>query len=242
MQLRQTGPRRRVTGSRRPRTYARSSPRAGQRGCVLGAPEPVSPADILAESGHDPVVVFDYKAVSSDPDRAGACEPWDPAAFEALYREQELTVVRFLAHRVRRPELVADLVSEVFAAALLAWRGDGVRPRDQRAWLLGIAHHKLVDSYRRGRVEDQARRALAMRATPISDESLARIEALTAATPTLDLVAALPDEQRDAVRARVIEEQTYAEIAHDLQLSEQVVRKRVSRGLARLRTAIGARR
>jgi RNA polymerase sigma factor (sigma-70 family) len=160
-------------------------------------------------------------------------------AFEALYRNHERAVAGFLAARVGSPELVADLTSEVFAAALLSWRRDGSRPRDGRAWLLGIAHHKLVDSHRRRRVEDDARRTLGMRPTPISDESLARIEQLTSSTPARDLADALPTEQREAVNARVLEERTYAEIARELELSEQVVRKRVSRGLARLRAALG---
>jgi DNA-directed RNA polymerase specialized sigma24 family protein len=43
------------------------------------------------------------------------------------------------------------------------------------------------------------------------------------------------------VTARVIEERDYGEIAGQLSLSEQVVRKRVSRGLARLRSTIGGR-
>jgi DNA-directed RNA polymerase specialized sigma24 family protein len=42
-----------------------------------------------------------------------------------------------------------------------------------------------------------------------------------------------------AVRARVIDEDAYPDIAERLRCSEQVVRKRVSRGLARLRSAEG---
>jgi RNA polymerase sigma-70 factor (ECF subfamily) len=54
------------------------------------------------------------------------------------------------------------------------------------------------------------------------------------------LVGELPAEQRAAVTARVVDERAYGEIAQELRLSEQVVRKRVSRGLARLRAAMGA--
>ncbi|MGO9498449.1 MAG: RNA polymerase sigma factor [Solirubrobacteraceae bacterium] len=46
----------------------------------------------------------------------------------------------------------------------------------------------------------------------------------------------LPAEQRDAVRARVIEGRGYDEIAADLRCSPSLVRKRVSRGLRRLRS------
>lgn len=175
--------------------------------------------------------------------RGGRCsEEWDPDAFAAFYRRHERGVATFLMRRTGRAELAADLTSEVFAAALIAWRGGGEPAINEHAWLYGIAQHKLIDSYRRGRVEDEARLKLRMRPTVIDDESLRAIAGLTAETPALELVAALPEEQRAAVTGRVVEERSYDELAASLGLSEQVVRKRVSRGLARLRAVIGAER
>lgn len=170
-----------------------------------------------------------------------AAPEWDAGAFARFYRRNERAVAAVLMRRTGRADLAADLTSEVFAAALLAWRrGEGSDVAgNERAWLLGIVQHKVIDSYRRGRVEDRARRQLGMRPTEISDASLAAIEALTADTPALELVAGLPPDERHAVTARVIEERSYTEIAAELALSEQVVRKRVSRGLARMRDAMG---
>jgi len=48
------------------------------------------------------------------------------------------------------------------------------------------------------------------------------------------------DDERAAVIERVVLERDYAEIARDASTSEAVARKRVSRGLARLRKEIGA--
>ena len=67
----------------------------------------------------------------------------------------------------------------------------------------------------------------------LTDESIERITALDSAA--LALVEELPGDQQDAVRARVIDELDYADIAKDLRCSEAVVRKRVSRGLGTLR-------
>lgn len=164
---------------------------------------------------------------------------WEADAFAQLYRRNERSMLAFLMRRTGNPEVAADLASEVFAAALLAWRRGASAPDNERAWLYGIAQHKLIDSFRRGRVEDEARRRLGMRPTVISDASLAEIEALTTEEPLLELVQELPVDQRAAITARVIEERSYGEIARELQLSEQVVRKRVSRGLAWLRGAVG---
>jgi DNA-directed RNA polymerase specialized sigma24 family protein len=54
-----------------------------------------------------------------------------------------------------------------------------------------------------------------------------------------ELVRELPLEQQEAIRARVIDEREYGEIAQTLHTSEAVVRKRVSRGLAALRRRMG---
>jgi RNA polymerase sigma-70 factor (ECF subfamily) len=71
----------------------------------------------------------------------------------------------------------------------------------------------------------------------LTDELVERIEALSGAA--LELVGELPADQQAAVRARVVDERDYADIAKDLRCSEQVVRQRVSRGLARLREQLG---
>jgi RNA polymerase sigma factor (sigma-70 family) len=173
---------------------------------------------------------------------AVASGSFDLEAFGELYRRHERAVAGFLMRRTGSAELAADLTAEVFAAALVAWRQRARPGLDERAWLFGIARHKLVDSYRRGRVEDEARRRPGMRATPVSDDSLVQIEALTAETPALALVEQLPAEQRVAVTARVIDGRGYGEIASELSLSEQVVRKRFGRGLQRLRQLVGGGR
>jgi RNA polymerase sigma factor (sigma-70 family) len=174
--------------------------------------------------------------LSEHPPTSGS---FDPDAFAELYSRHERPIAAFLMRRTGSAELAADLTAEVFAAALLAWRRRARPAQAEQAWLFGIAQHKLIDSYRRGRVEDDARRRLGMRPTHVTDESLAQIEALTAETPALALVDQLPDEQRVAVTARVIDGRGYAEIASELRLSEQVVRKRVSRAVKRLRELMG---
>jgi RNA polymerase sigma-70 factor (ECF subfamily) len=50
-----------------------------------------------------------------------------------------------------------------------------------------------------------------------------------------DGLAALPADQREAVLARVLDEDDYAAIASRADTSESVIRKRVSRGLTGLR-------
>jgi RNA polymerase sigma-70 factor (ECF subfamily) len=109
------------------------------------------------------------------------------------------------------------------------------------AWLFGIARNLLARSRERGRVENQARIRLGLPPLAIDDELIVRIEA-AGEKRAVKLLSRLPEQQRRALQARVLDEHEYDEIAAELQCSESVVRKRVSRGLAALRTRLGATR
>ena len=67
--------------------------------------------------------------------------------------------------------------------------------------------------------------------------SAAALEQLEAEDP-MHLLAELPPDQREAVRARVLEDLDYGELAARLRVSPAVARKRVSRGLHSLRRHI----
>jgi RNA polymerase sigma factor (sigma-70 family) len=86
-------------------------------------------------------------------------------------------------------------------------------------------------------VQDKARRALAMQPILLDEEAIELLE-LTASAPTVELLATLPSEQRQAIQARYLEDRGYAEIAGELRCSESVIRKRASRGLAALRAQL----
>lgn len=76
----------------------------------------------------------------------------------------------------------------------------------------------------------------------LRSDSMRRVDQLVQGdTWVADLLTRLPEDQRQAVRARVLEERSYEEIAAELETSSLVVRKRVSRGLVRLRTELERR-
>jgi RNA polymerase sigma-70 factor (ECF subfamily) len=166
----------------------------------------------------------------------------DPDAFVAYYRRNLSAILAFFLRRTRDAELTADLTAEVFAAALLGAPRFRAGKTPARAWLYGIAAHKLTDSRRRGRVEDHARRRLSLEPLVVDDVDLQRVEELAGRGDTAaaleTAIEGLPDEQRDAVLARVVDERPYAEIAAEMRCSEMLVRQRVSRGLKNLRKRI----
>jgi RNA polymerase sigma factor (sigma-70 family) len=165
----------------------------------------------------------------------------DPAAFERFYLAHVEMLLGFFGRRTRDPELAADLTAETFAAALAGRRRFHPERGPASAWLYGIAMHKLADAQRRGYAERRARRRLGMERLALDDEDYARIESLAEAAGATALLDDLASDQRDAVRAHVIEGRGYREIAASLDTSETVVRKRVSRGLAAVRERMGLR-
>jgi len=120
----------------------------------------------------------------------------------------------FFARRTRDPDLAADLTAAV---------------------------KKLADAQRRGYAERRARRRLGMERIELTDADVARIEALGEEPAASVLVERLAPEQRDAVRARVVDGRSYADIASYQHVTEAVVRQRVSRGLASVRRRMGIR-
>jgi RNA polymerase sigma factor (sigma-70 family) len=165
--------------------------------------------------------------------------PEHPEAFGIFYRRHVDAVLSFFRVRTGDPELAADLMAETFAAALLAAPRFKPRKEPAIAWLFTIARRKLIDSWRRGRVEDAARRKLGLEPIELDDGGLARIDALVdeerEPRPLLELMQSLPADQREALRLRVIDERDYPDIARELECSEAVVRQRVSRATRSLR-------
>jgi RNA polymerase sigma-70 factor (ECF subfamily) len=153
----------------------------------------------------------------------------DGEAFTVFYRRHLPRVVAYLVGETGDRELAADLAAEVFAAALVGARRYKPMHESALPWLLGIARNTLGASRRRGRVEARARRRLGFASVTFEEPDIDRTD---------ELLASLPAPERDAVRARVVDERAYASIAAEMRCSELVVRKRVSRGLARLRKEV----
>jgi RNA polymerase sigma-70 factor (ECF subfamily) len=167
----------------------------------------------------------------------------DERAFSAFYRRHLALVVGWCVRRTGDPELAADLTAEVFAAVLVSAARYSPTHDSAAGWLLGIARNVLGHSLRRGQVDARARERLGATSLNVEDDDL--VIALEIADghdgAAGHLLAELPVDERSAVQARVIEEREYGEIARSLGCSEMVVRKRVSRGLARLRGRLATR-
>jgi RNA polymerase sigma factor (sigma-70 family) len=163
----------------------------------------------------------------------------DAESFAAFYRLFERPVLGFFVKATGKPEVAADLAAETFAKALESVDGyDQAKGRADQ-WLFGIARNVLGSSYRAGRVEARARERLGMGILVVDDHAARTIARLSEDGEEAALaLAALPEEQRHAVQARIVEGLGYGDIAGELRCSQAVVRQRVSRGLSTLRARL----
>lgn len=163
----------------------------------------------------------------------------EPEAFTELYRRHAEDLLRYFARRTLDPETAAELTAETFAEAFAS----RANYRDQQgvngvAWLYGIARHRLGRFFRAGRVDAAARRKLGMPERELPPEDYERIEDLIDFAPIrealVEALDTLSDDQREAMRLRVIDGLDYAEVAQRLRCTQQNARQRVSRGLRKI--------
>lgn len=162
----------------------------------------------------------------------------DPKAFGALYRQHLDRVYRYLRYRVGNEEDAQDLTTQTFMAALESlqgYRGDGT----VAAWLLGIAHHKLVD-WRRGRRE-WVSLASAVDVVDTTDSPEQQATLASERQTLKQALCQLPPERAEAIALRYFGELTNREVAAVMGKEEAAVKMLIHRGLTDLRTRCGNR-
>jgi len=157
--------------------------------------------------------------------------------FGVFYERHVDVVAAYFARRTSRSDQVFDLVAETFARALANRSRFDPQRGPAIAWLLGIARNLLIDTARAGRVADDVRRRLRMQPVSLDDPRIAAIDRRTGLDLEV-LLQQLPEDQREAVRRRIVDEEPYSDIAEQVGCSEHVARQRVSRGLAVLRRTV----
>jgi RNA polymerase sigma factor (sigma-70 family) len=162
----------------------------------------------------------------------------DPEAFGVFYDRHVNALLGYFARRTYNPEEAADLTAETFASALAARRRFKPGKAPATAWLFTIAARRLADYQRKGYVEQRMRRSLEMERRPITETDAEMIRML-GDDAARSVLAELPPDQRRLVRAHVIDERPYGELAAEHHTTEAALRQRMSRGLATLRRGLG---
>jgi RNA polymerase sigma-70 factor (ECF subfamily) len=157
----------------------------------------------------------------------------DDSAFELLYGKYSGKVYAYLRKKLNSPQEVEEL----FQISFLKFH----RARDRYnskypvlQWMFVIVRSSLIDHYRKtARQVDLSDIPIECFSEPMSQNE---------AAPSLiseragALLGQLPRHQRDIVTRRIIDDQTYEEIALSLNCSEESIRQTVSRTLRKMKT------
>jgi RNA polymerase sigma-70 factor (ECF subfamily) len=140
----------------------------------------------------------------------------DRSVVEALYEEHGNELRRLLLGVLRDHQLVADCLQSAFAK--LITQGHNSREESRKAWLFRVAYHEALAFLRRRNTGERVVRRLAW-SIDLVDESvesgLLRAETVAAVRQVIET---LPPDQREVVRLRIYEEQTFSQIAVTLQI------------------------
>jgi RNA polymerase sigma-70 factor (ECF subfamily) len=166
-----------------------------------------------------------------DAARAGA--EW---AWVSIYRELAPSVIGYLRGRgVRDPD---DLAGEVFLQVVRDLAGFDGNEREFRAWVFAIAHHRMLDDWRRaGRrpVEVGYDRTPEDGAVENAEESALR---RVAADRVLRILGELTHEQQEVLLLRLLGDLTVDEVARVIGKSSGAVKALQRRGLEAARLAL----
>jgi RNA polymerase sigma factor (sigma-70 family) len=156
------------------------------------------------------------------------------SALSSLFREHNRTLVRFINARLRNEQEANEIAQEAYVKMLQLERCPGTASF-MRHYLFRVAENLAVDRirqrYSRSRIDqltsmdDLFQEAVAER-TVMAGQELALLRAA---------VAELPEKYREAFRLIKLEDQSFQQAAHLMQLSERMVRKYITRALIYIR-------
>jgi RNA polymerase sigma-70 factor, ECF subfamily len=161
----------------------------------------------------------------------------DPRAFEVLY-DRHGGAAFSMAYRVVGDRLAAEDISQ--EAFLSIWRSR-LRYRPERGsvrtWVLGIVHHRAVDSLRRNLIHERRRSRSAEEAEEQEAPELTEVEAARReeARTVRRALDSLPDDQCRVIELAYFGGFTHSQIADALGMPIGTVKGRMRLGLDKLR-------
>lgn len=154
----------------------------------------------------------------------------DPRAFAELYQSFVEPVFRYLYSRTGNVHDAEDATAQTFLVAFETIAS--LRQEEHLAsWLFSIARHKVMDQYRTQKriVSIDFVAEIATEKDPLSEVIRSEQSATLA-----QLIAALPEDERELLRLRFLASLSFPEMARLLRRNEEAVKKSLYRLLARL--------
>lgn len=160
----------------------------------------------------------------------------DQSALDAFYRCFERSVYNFALSRLNDPHTAADILNEVMMAV---WRRAGSFQGRSKVstWVLGIAHHKIIDHWRKQRPEPHVEPDPEM----LDENGPSALELIAAVEDGEQLrhcLEQLSDDHRLVVQLAFFEDLHYRDIARIAGCPEGTVKTRMFHAKAALKRCL----
>ncbi|WP_246609915.1 sigma-70 family RNA polymerase sigma factor [Comamonas fluminis] len=165
-------------------------------------------------------------------------------AFETLYQRHEQRLWRYFFRNTGDAALADDLSQDLWFSVVESATSYEIRSKFT-TWLFTMAHHRLVDHWRRrrpglslgGDSEESQRLAESLFAAS-GFEPDHRLDRRLLAQLLLDALAQLPVEQRECFLLQVEADMTVADIAQATGVAEETAKSRLRYARSKLRQAL----
>jgi RNA polymerase sigma-70 factor (ECF subfamily) len=165
----------------------------------------------------------------------------DQAAFATLYRRYLDRVYGYAFYQLGDHHDAEDVTERIFLAALRALPDFHDRGSTFRAWLFRIAHNTIVNAHRsRARRRTEPIPDNFQRAAPDADPA-GQVALADELRDIRRVVAQMPDDRRQVILLRFVDDLSTAEIAEVLDRSPGAVRVLLHRSLRDLAARLDAR-
>ena len=158
----------------------------------------------------------------------------DADAFGQIFDELSDNIYKFLAFRVRDPEVAKDLTSQTFLEAWQSLKRYNTE-RSFKTWIFSIARYKLIDHYRAFKPKISLDAVMNL---PDNTD----IEAETEIRDENDIILGgldkLPEMYQTVLKLKLVEELEYSEISDITGKTENNLRVIFKRGLDKLREVL----
>lgn len=167
----------------------------------------------------------------------------DDVALERVFREEYGRIIATLIRISGSFDLAEEALQEAFIAAASKWKSEGT-PHNPGAWLTTVAHHKLLDAFRRDKTRTDKQAEIAFEATRLQPFAEPEVldEPLEYPDDRLRLIftcchPSLVREAQVALTLRTLGGLTTTEIAHAFLVPETTLAQRLVRAKQKIRLA-----
>ncbi|ODN66106.1 sigma-70 family RNA polymerase sigma factor [Methylophaga muralis] len=148
---------------------------------------------------------------------------------EQLYKEHRSWLSIFIQRRTGCPQVTADLIHDTYLKILTSGRLP--KKQDSKRFLTHIAKGLLIDNYRRKQIEEAYQDYLLQLPQDHAPSAETHVQMIEALTEIDALLHRLPDNVREALLLRQLDNLSYKEIAKRMNVSVSSVEKYIAKGL-----------